>query len=186
MKEQSQQKCTWTPRPPTFATKSIQLRAVVEGSQNPVKGTWPDKVINGGFTIQATSDCEPITGDGREEYTWWTFDFRQDKEWQSVMAIKRLGRVTLQLQLQSHDTGTDALRWLSSCGSFGGDPLNAPFATLGGQDSLTIELLEHWSPEEIIQALMTDEPGVFNIEHADDALIYRAELTIDALAYVRS
>lgn len=187
MNDQTQQNCDFTPRPPTPCTQDIHLHAVVEGSESFEKGTWPEKVINGGFTIQAISDCSKLTGDGYDEYTWWEFDFTQCGDWKRMFAVKRLTSALFMLRLDPHDMEkTDAVRWLSSDDTFGGDSI--PLRDLGhtGTVTVTIELLDHWSPEEIIEALMSGRRGVFAMEYGDDALIRRAELTIEALAYVRT
>jgi hypothetical protein len=183
-----QKQDTWISRSVTPPVKPFNLSASVEGKVPPFStATWPDELRNGDFTVKANGSKTPCTGDGQEEWTWWAFDFRNRLEWHQILTIKKLDSVILRLTMR---TGSgvegDVLRWVSTQPWIGGEPLNEPFKNLNPHEekTVTVNLLDYWTREELVHALMAHPSGVFQMEYADDALLLKAELTIAGVAYV--
>jgi len=157
-------------------TTIVTITAAANGDQAPPTTMRPETVINGDFEISSNNERAPVVGDGLDERTWWTFDFTQDPE---VLAFERAESITtaiLTLELSprlgvaTDTTGIEALGYVVSS-----EIRNLPLLEVS---TVTIDLLDTYTSEEIIGALEKEEFGKFRMYYDDDAIVSFASLEL--------
>lgn len=173
---------------PILTSKDFTLKAVAQGAENPPPINTPGVLHNGDFCVEANRRNRKgdMTGDGVEEHTWWTFDFRKQAQWQKIAIINKLTTANLVLKLRpGGGFQNDELYWLWGNRVSSSMPIKNQFSScIQGQfQTVAINLLSYWTPEEIVHLLMTNPVGTMSFEYADDALISHAEITLSGKAY---
>ena len=153
------------------------ITAIATGSPTPSKVTAPDAVTNGDFLIQAnqSGSLDPLVGDGWDESTSWTFDFTQDPDFSSLTDSTLLASAQLTLTLKpTHQfVNTDSL-WLKDLGL-----ITKPIQSLraGKTKTITIDLFDYFSPDQVVQALQSNA-GKVSAVYQDDAIVSFAKLEL--------
>ena len=140
---------TWT------AARADMISAVDMGNVTPPTALSPASVINGDFTITEDDD-EPtgsIVGDGKNESTFWLFDFTKDPGYATFDTSTPLASALLTLTLTPEDAlvSTDSVH-------LGGLPGIATPAIqdlpVGVTSTITIQLLDYYSSAQILGRLV--------------------------------
>ncbi|NJN13670.1 MAG: hypothetical protein HC815_39590 [Richelia sp. RM1_1_1] len=157
-------------------TINATITATASGSQTPSTATRPEKVINGNFEISGNNERAPIVGDGLDERTWWTFDFTHNPDISAFQRAQSITSATLTLKLNprlgvaTDTTGIEGLRYVLSS-----KITNLPLQKVS---TITINLLDTYSSEEILNALQKGEFGKFRMYYDDDAIVSFASLKL--------
>lgn len=129
---------------------------------------------NGNFLIQRNNPGVGDLGDGKNEKTWWDFDFSDTL----TSITDTLSSAFLSLTLTPEfGSDNDGVRIRGN--QYGFDFISEPFANLqsGQTETVEINLFDHYSPSDLI-SYFNDKSGRFKLEYLDDALVSRAELTL--------
>ncbi|MGB7275921.1 MAG: PEP-CTERM sorting domain-containing protein [Geitlerinemataceae cyanobacterium] len=129
---------------------------------------------NGDFLIQRNNPGRGDLGDGKNEKTWWDFDFSSTL----TSITNTLSSAFLSLTLTPEfGSNNDGVRIRGN--NFGFDFIQDPFANLqiGQAQTVEINLFDYYSPTDLI-SYFNDKGGRFKMEYRDDALVSRAELTL--------
>jgi hypothetical protein len=159
-------------------TTIATITATANGEPAPLTAIRPEAVINGDFEISSNNERAPIVGDGLDERTWWTFDFTQDPKVLAFQRAESITSATLTLELSPRlgvatDTiGLEALGYVVSP-----EIQNLPLLEVS---TVTIDLLDTYRSEEIIEALEKGEFGKFRMYYDDDAIVSFASLELTA------
>ncbi len=164
---------TW---PPTVQADMIS--AVDMGSVTPPTALSPASVINGDFTITEDADQPPgsVVGDGKNESTFWLFDFTKDSGYATFDTSTPLASALLTLTLTPEDAlvSTDSVH-------LGGLPGIATPAIqdlpVGVTSTITIQLLDYYSSAQILGRLV-DNAGTPPGYYEDDAIVSYARLDL--------
>ena len=129
---------------------------------------------NGDFLIQRMNPGIGNLGDGRNEKTWWDFDFSDTLTSITDTLSSAFLSLTLTPEFGSNNDGVRVRGDL-----YGFDFISEPFANLTSGQTQTVEinLFDYYSPTQLISYL-NDKSGQFKMEYRDDALVSRAELTL--------
>jgi PEP-CTERM motif len=129
---------------------------------------------NGDFLIQRMNPGIGNLGDGRNEKTWWDFDFSDTLTSITDTLSSAFLSLTLTPEFGSNNDGVRVRGNL-----YGFDFISEPFANLTSGQTQTVEinLFDYYSPTQLI-SYFNDRGGRFKMEYRDDALVSRAELTL--------
>ena len=136
-----------------------------------------ESVANGDFFITGPTRGS-ATGDGGDESTLWAMNFRKDRKVYNAFRKHHpttLNSATLKLKLTPKTAGihTDALK------IFGLDWIDMDPIPVGVTTTITIDLLNHYTDMEILDALRRDRTiGVFYMIYQDDAIVSSAEIVL--------
>lgn len=160
------------PNPAMAAT----LTSTAIGSTDITSVTDPATTLlrNGDFLIQRMNPGKGNLGDGKNEKTWWDFDFSSTL----TSITDTLSSAFLSLTLTPEfGANNDGVRIRGD--QYGFDFITEPFANLtsGQTQTLEINLFDYYSPAQIL-SYFNDKGGRFKMESSDDALVSRAELTL--------
>ncbi len=172
-------------------TCATTITSEVFGSDSPAYGyvdtSDPSsyEITNIDFTIRAfpSADNGDRIGDGRDEITEWNFDFSEDvnytqfvSEYPSHTLSSAFLTITL---IPNAALVTDDYLQIHSL-----DPIANLGLVWDGQfpssnfQTIEIELLNHYSAEEIFTILFQNPSGLIPMEYADDSLLTYAKLEI--------
>ncbi|HIK32138.1 MAG TPA: PEP-CTERM sorting domain-containing protein [Oscillatoriales cyanobacterium M59_W2019_021] len=166
------------------AASAATLTSTAVGSTDLVPITDPDRqyLNNGDFLLQRMNPGRGDLGDGRNEKTWWDFDFSD-----TLSSITdTLSSAFLSLTLTpAFGSDNDGVRIRGN--NYGFDFITEPFANLtsGQEETVEINLFDYYSPTQII-SYFNDKGGRFRMEYLDDSLVSRAELTLGVPDVARS
>ncbi|RMG14266.1 MAG: PEP-CTERM sorting domain-containing protein [Cyanobacteria bacterium J055] len=166
------------------AASAATLTSTAVGSTDLVPITDPDRqyLNNGDFLLQRMNPGRGDLGDGRNEKTWWDFDFAD-----TLSSITdTLSSAFLSLTLTpAFGSDNDGVRIRGN--NYGFDFITEPFANLtsGQEETVEINLFDYYSPTQII-SYFNDKGGRFRMEYLDDSLVSRAELTLGVPDVARS
>ncbi|MEM8638570.1 MAG: PEP-CTERM sorting domain-containing protein [Cyanobacteria bacterium P01_G01_bin.54] len=172
------------------------------GSLNPTQVDALSIIENGDFVIrhahlfspdfQPTSATPPI-GDGKNEWTFWDFDFREDANFAAIDTHTQITSAILTLELYAYRTGTD---FLQIQGLERIQPTAITYQPYRQWSTVEVDLLDFYSADELHQAwtgqLDTETfawgtarnedyvptAGILSMLYADDALVSSAEINI--------
>ncbi|MDY6785009.1 MAG: PEP-CTERM sorting domain-containing protein [Cyanobacteriota bacterium] len=157
---------------------AITISATASGSPTPQITTDGTPVVNGDFLIKPNSPTiTPIVGDGVDESTTWTFDFTEDTNFPFFSTSGALRSAFLTLELAGADTSiiTDTVQ-------IEGLPLIVTDVIqelpLNSTSVVTLELLDFYSSNSILQAFESGEFGQLSMRYTDDAVVSFAKLEL--------
>lgn len=168
------------------------LVSVVNGDYIVPPTAFPeDSVANGGFFISGYGRGNGI-GDGADENTVWFHSFRLDRpQWKAFITADpaSINRATLELRYTpTHRAAyNDFIRIAGlrpiPISEFSGF-INGPLDPRTRRINISVNLLQHYSSEEILSAMknsMNSRNWIGNIlmQYADDATIHSATLTLE-------
>lgn len=152
------------------------LTSTAIGSTDITSVTDPAKTLlrNKDFLIQRMNPGKGNLGDGKNEKTWWDFDFSSTLTSITDTFSSAFLSLTLTPDFGSNN---DGVRIRGN--DYGFDFITEPFANLTSGQSQTVEinLFDYYSPAQIL-SYFNDKGGRFKMEYSDDALVSRAELTL--------
>jgi hypothetical protein len=152
------------------------LTSTAIGSTDINSVTDPAKTLlrNQDFLIQRMNPGKGNLGDGKNEKTWWDFDFSSTLTSITDTFSSAFLSLTLTPEFGSNN---DGVRIRGN--DYGFDFITEPFANLTSGQSQTVEinLFDYYSPAQIL-SYFNDKGGRFKMEYSDDALVSRAELTL--------
>jgi hypothetical protein len=162
-----------------YATPAITAQAV--GSETPpqIPNPTPDDVVeNGDFSIFPINGETDVLGDGVNELTLWNLDFTLDPEYEDFPTTTPLesARLTITLTPGSPNVFEDYIR----LGEL--EMINPPIYAelpLGTPSTVELELLDFYSSEDILDALIDGE-GLISMSSGDNAIVSSAELRLVA------
>jgi hypothetical protein len=129
---------------------------------------------NGDFLIQRMNPGIGNLGDGKNEKTWWEFDFSSTL----TSITDTLNSAFLSLTLTPEfGSNNDGVRIRGN--QYGLDFISEPFANLqpGQTQTVEINLFDYYSPTQLL-SYFNDKSGRFKMEYRDDALISGAQLSL--------
>ena len=155
----------------------VKATAIAQGELIPEVLDTIGEVTNGDFTIAGN----PNVGDGFDEDTFWAFDFNS-----SFDNLPNASVLTAELTLhltprREPGIATDVVRME------GLDDVVTPaiqglsILPLGELVVVQIDLLEHYSSDEILQALVDGELGKIPMTYTDDAIVSFAQLDLSTV-----
>ncbi|MEM9216539.1 MAG: FG-GAP-like repeat-containing protein, partial [Cyanobacteria bacterium P01_F01_bin.150] len=152
-------------------TNSIVAKAI--GSEVPAAVTKIGSINNGDFQI--TASFNSVVGDGVDESTRWDFDFTHHS-WKSFEdANVRSATLTLTITPKQEFISTDTFK----IEGLGDIPLpNATEFSVGEKVTLSIDLLDFYSDEQILNALIEGDRGKLPMFYEDDAIVSDAQLEL--------
>ncbi|NEO85429.1 MAG: hypothetical protein F6J87_14450 [Spirulina sp. SIO3F2] len=187
------------------AAQAATFSDTATGSTNPTLVDASTILDNGDFVVrhahlfspdfQPTS-ATPPTGDGKNEWTFWEFDFRQDANFAAVDANTQITSAILTLELYAYRTRTD---FLQIQGLERIQPPDITYQRYRQRSIVEVDLLDFYSADELHQAwtgqLDTETftwgtarnetyvptAGVLSMLYADDALVSAAEINITTI-----
>ena len=142
----------------------------------------PPTLQNGAFTIIHTDkyqDSWRCVGDSLNEYTEWTFDFTSkfsdDLLLQSLQSAILTLNIIFVVGIDSDSVYPEALE----AKSIKEIRRDLPVPPWPDRYSATVkfDMLDYWTPEEILEVL-DDGDGEIEMIYKDDALVYRARLAL--------
>jgi hypothetical protein len=152
------------------------LTSTAIGSTDINSVTDPAKTLlrNKDFLIQRMNPGKGNLGDGKNEKTWWDFDFSSTLTSITDTFSSAFLSLTLTPEFGSNN---DGVRIRGN--QYGFDFITEPFANLTSGQSQTVEinLFDYYSPAQIL-SYFNDKGGRFKMEYSDDALVSSAELTL--------
>lgn len=153
---------------------SFDFTATGNPDPTPQTGSPGTSIRNGDFYIAPNNDNS--LGDGTDEFTRWIYDFRDRLD--EIDGLTPSTMETARLQVSMNGGGGN-----DEIGIHGLDNIST-----NGGESLDINLLDHYSPQEIIDQIQASQsstsagvtalPGQLLMEYQDDALLYRAQMTL--------
>lgn len=158
---------------------TLVFRTAVSGDLTPeiVSSTETDTLVNGDFEIRPFRhrDRESSLGDGINDKTSWIFTFGAQAL--AALADASLWRaVTLTLTVEQKDSPDDVvyIDKMEDFEVFMPDdlPLHEPVL-------VTLNLLDVYRPEEILDRIQASPSGALPMSYHDDAIVSRAELAIE-------
>ncbi|MDL2121574.1 MAG: hypothetical protein LWX51_00515 [Deltaproteobacteria bacterium] len=172
----------------TFTFNTLPITATAKGSQTPeVKDPSCDPmVINGDFII-TPDGFDPghrlPLGDGVNEGTSWSFDFKTDPEFQCFPTSLPLASALLTLELTPKGSGisTDAFK----INLIGFPPIITPVIQelpIGVTSTIQIELTNFYRNRALPDLLKATHGDSIPAFYADDAIVSFAELTLTSFA----
>src|SRR5215208_1491347 len=156
------------------------ISATASGSISPQTASFPATVTNGDFLISPNPNCTPqtcpLTGDGFDDITTWTFDFTKDPGFASFSTSKPLASTLLTLTLTPKHSlvATDTVRI---------EPLVDIVAPViqslpvDQTSTIQLELLDFYSSADILGVLSANG-GLIPMSYQDDAIIASARLDL--------
>jgi hypothetical protein len=158
---------------PNTALAANLITSTASGSSDivPVNNLAQKSLKNGDFLIQRIpSDLEAL-GDGKNDRTWWDFDFSSTLTSITDTLNSAFLSLTLTPQTNSYNDGVKIR---------GFDFITEPFANLqlGQTQTVNLNLLDYYSSTELI-SYFNDRGGLIKMEYVDDALVSDAALTLD-------
>ena len=165
--------------PMNDAGDTARLVAQARGSATPpvVDFDASDTVTNGDFTIVGTPGNDTV-GDSINESTYWSFDFGESWSETPGETPTRVDAACLTVTLT---TNGDPLITTDSIQIEGLPAMQPPAITdQPSQDShdVTINLLDHYSSDQILQALDGGQNGGLSMKYEDDAIVSFARLEL--------
>src|SRR5215210_2737937 len=184
-------------------TMNTAISATASGSLSPQTADFPATVTNDDFLISPLPNCTPqtcpLTGDGIDETTTWTFDLTKHPDFASFSTTKPLVSALLTLTLTSKDPlgliTTDLVR-IEGLGNiclaptassidqncigfiFGTeDEVRKELSPLGEPRMIRVELLEFYSSADILGVLSANT-GRIPMVYQDDAIVSSAQLDL--------
>jgi hypothetical protein len=152
------------------------VTCTVEGVDHLV-GThyWPEVVTNGAFVITDYGFKPKEVGDRWNESTDWTFDFgsQPTSSWRRLASVDHAS-LCLHLVTGRGDVLNDYFslkHYATFTNLLSGVPLNTNVV-------VTLDLLDQCTGEQILKDLQGAPEGQISIRYDDDALIYKAEITL--------
>lgn len=165
--------------PPASAlvTPTGPVDGSVVGSTDPSTATAPATVTNGDFEISSATIGSAV-GDGIDESTTWTIDMTGDADLAALPDSGSLESATLLLTLtpSTGDVADDSVAIV------GLDPLNPPSLAglqIGITETIAVDLLEHYSGHDILDALDA-AGGTLPMTYSSDAIVSFAEIELVA------
>lgn len=147
--------------------------AIAQGSPTPSTARYPNTVTNGDFLLRGNS-IATLVGDGLDEFTTWDFDLTRDPDFTSLTSTTLLASAELTLTLKpTFGIDTDGLT-IQGLGS-----IVKPIRELaaGETRTITIDLLDYFSPDTVKQAIQTNA-GRLSVTYQDDAIVSFAKLEL--------
>ena len=168
---------------------AITITATATGNTNPPTAQCSENVTNGDFLIGARPGTMPcVTGNGIDELTTWTFDFRADPDVAAFPAQLPLtsARLTLVLTPKSQVVSTDTVA-ISGLRAIITDQIRT--LPVGVTSTIELNLLEFYNSDAItdVLGLLAGIPvgvgGQIPMRYIDDAVVSfaRLELTDSAV-----
>jgi hypothetical protein len=164
---------------PTFRIEPRSISARADAAFfTPPTASISESIANGDFFITGATRGRAI-GDGGDESTIWAMNFRKTPNTYDNFRLHNpttLTAATLKLKITPKTSGiyTDAVK------IFGLPWIELDAMPVGATTNLTIDLLDHYEPEEILDALMRDRTtGVFYMIYQDDAIVSSAEVVLE-------
>jgi hypothetical protein len=161
----------------------LTITAVATGSPTPPLVPNTQGIQNGDFFIQPNTGA-PITGDGIDEPTQWTFDFTADPQYPAFPANVPLGSALLTLSLTIGNTGitTDLVGITNPAYTsfiLPGPAITPILQTLSwpGTYTVQIELLNFYTSSDILNALAANGGKIPMLYH-DDVILFFARLDL--------
>lgn len=160
--------------PNTAIAATFGSTAIGSDTISPVTDPAKQFLSNGDFLIQRMNPGKGDLGDGKNEKTWWEFDFSE----QFTSITDTLSSAFLSVTLTpAFGSNNDGLRIRGN--KYGFDFISKPFANLtsGQTQTVDINLFDYYSPSQIL-SYFNDKGGMFKMEYQDDAAVSRAQLTL--------
>lgn len=172
---------------------ALTITDSVSGSAAPTQVPFPPapgQVVNGDFLIEPNPGCTGpatncgMTGDGINDQTTWTFDFRSDPDYSDFMSQGTLTSASLSLTLTVREAqiNTDVLRirGLSNITA------QIQQLTIGQTATITFDLLDFYTSNEIFDNLdstliagsLPKNAGELLMLYQDDAVVSNAALSL--------
>ncbi|MBF2025303.1 MAG: S8 family serine peptidase [Oscillatoriales cyanobacterium C42_A2020_001] len=147
--------------------------AIAQGNSTPPTARYPNTVTNGDFLLGGNA-IATLVGDGLDEFTTWTFDLTHDPDFTDLTDTTLLASAELTLTLKTTfgiDTDGITIQGLGS--------IVKPIRELeaGKTDTITIDLLDYFSPDTVVQAIQTNG-GRLSATYQDDAIVSFAQLEL--------
>lgn len=160
--------------PNTALAATFTSTAIGSTNINAVNDPAIQFLQNGNFLIQRMNPGQGDLGDGKNEKTWWEFDF--SSQFSSI--TDTLSSAFLSVTLNpAFGSNNDGIRIRGN--KYGFNFISKPFANLtsGQAQTVDINLFDYYSPSQIL-SYFNDKGGRFKMEYQDDALVSRAQLTL--------
>ncbi len=158
---------------------ALSITATASGSLTPPTAPAGSEIVNGDFQITDTGGGSPISGDGWNEITDWSFDFTSDPDLASFLAdsVLQSAALTLTLFVGGPEPSTDIFE-LGALGIVS----HAAFTSLaeGTTATVDIELLAFYSSTSIVSSLLSGG-GVTAASYSDDAIVSFASLELTVI-----
>ena len=160
------------------SASALTISASASGSATP-EIVWNDNIQNGDFFIRNNEDI-PTIGDGRDEWTDWTFDFTSDPSFDSFNTDIPLTSAFLTLTLTPHSRliTTDSVR-INGLSSITTVIQQLP---ANGTATVEIELLDYYTSDEILGKFTDEDNGYIPMFYQDDAILTYAQLDLSNAA----
>lgn len=160
--------------PHTALAATLTSTAIGKTDITPITNPATPFLKNGDFLIQRMNPGKGNLGDGKNEKTWWNFDFSPTLTSITDTLSSAFLSLTLTPEFKSNN---DGVRIRGN--KYGFDFITEPFANLTSGQSQTVEinLFDYYSPSQIL-SYFNDKGGRFKMEYSDDSLVSRAELTL--------
>jgi hypothetical protein len=161
-----------------YAPSNTSAEAI--GSPTPGRlqdASLEDTITNGDFVIRRAEGENTTLGDGIDEQTTWTFDFREDPDFAVFPTADSLAsaRLTLTLTPTSPLTtfGTVKIEGLTGIkpAQFQNLPINTP-------STIQLELLDFYTSERILEILSRDSQGQIPMFYSGGATVSLARLDL--------
>ena len=153
---------------------SIIIKAMANGSLQPPTANYPKAVTNGDFTITGNSNAT-LVGNGSDELTKWTFDFKRDQNFTFFSDSLSLESAILTLVLTPKNklvrTDHFGIKGLPKI------PVRDFELPVDITTAVSLNLLGHYTARQILSALFTDS-GEIEMWYNDDAIVSHAKLEL--------
>jgi hypothetical protein len=161
-------------------TAGCRIKAIATATGQPeIPGEhfYPEVVTNGDFVISdlGVSPFSKKVGDAWNEVTDWTFDFNR----QSPPNWPKLGKITkATLELHLYVDGEAPQKDVVRLKYFAETKVFPAGVTPKTHVKVAIDLLKVCTGEEILRQLALEPKGQLRARYEDDALVYKATLTL--------
>lgn len=154
----------------------MQIIVSASAVGNPSPDVLPQpEMHNGDFLIQSNTPDQPV-GDGTNEFTFWTFNIKEDPNYPFLDTSMDLDYIDLTIKIEPKQGGfeTDSIRIVGLDGisvtsdEFGGIPIGSPSV-------VPIKLLRHYEYEDLKRFL---QQGEIPMQYEEDAIISEARISI--------
>ncbi len=173
--------------------QAVTVAASASGSVSPQAISFPGTVLNGNFLIEPNPGCTGpatncgLTGDGVNDQTTWTFDFRTDPQFNAFLLAGPLSAATLDITLTVKEAQitTDVLRIRGLV------DITAQIQDLSVGQTATVrfDLLAVYGSDAILSNLsatliggtLPKSSGELLMLYQDDAIVSAASLSLTAV-----
>ncbi len=155
---------------------AFTLSAEAFGASNPDEVIYPNTIQNGDFSIWQNHNLAPLLGDGRNEWTSWSFDFTPSQRFNSLLILNSLSAAKLTLAMTTHDSWvhTDFVQMDDLDYALAPEIRSFPSS---GHGTVEFDLMDYYTDTEIL-GVLKDHNGIIPMKYADDAIISHARLDL--------